>query len=317
MTFSRYKESKFFEIAILLVYIFIFISILPLSIAIILSYFLYPIVAFLHSRLKIPYLIASIFLLVSIGWLIVQFILFIIECCMILIPLFYNFLLTLQLPPIFNGFIDELSTRLNELYQENINSFLKAFLSSMGQIMNIFIFALALIFSLLQSRSNRTWFFSIVLKPYKKKWLRLFNQAAPYIIYFFIVEFIIFSITFSCLICFFYLLEFPHVIHLAFMIALIDVLPMFGLALFFLPLCTIYLLNQHYVLFIFSALFYVFLITTRQLVDSKLWASTLHVKVAHSFFITAASLLLFNVYGLFLAPIFVALLLKLKRQHYF
>mgnify|MGYP003474181703 FL=1 len=115
----------------------------------------------------------------------------------------------------------------------------------------------------------------------------------------------------------FYIFKFPYYLNLAFIVAIVDLLPMLGLGLFFIPLCIYYLVAKNVVMAVAFIVIYLSLIAIRQLIESVLWANSLQVHTAHSFFIMAASVLLFGFYGLFISPIVIILLLKLKKTSYF
>ena len=62
---------------------------------------------------------------------------------------------------------------------------------------------------------------------------------------------------------------------------------------------------------------YIFILVSRQLAESKLWASTFHIRTIHTFFISASSILIFGVYGIFLSPFLLLLAVKLKERAIF
>lgn len=55
----------------------------------------------------------------------------------------------------------------------------------------------------------------------------------------------------------------------------------------------------------------------RQLTESMLWSHTLHLRMIHTFLISAASVLLFGFYGIILSPILLMIAIKVKQHAIF
>lgn len=113
------------------------------------------------------------------------------------------------------------------------------------------------------------------------------------------------------------ILQFEQAIIKAFIVAFADVLPFFGIGVFLVPMSIYFYFNGNTFLCVAILLLYLFVQLTRQLADSMLWSNTLQLRTFHTFFISAASILLFGFYGILLSPIFLFLAVKLKENSIF
>ena len=243
-----------------------------------------------------------------------QLILFISQTFISLLPLLLDFIHTIQTTyPIVNVIFSELIHSL----QNNSTQIFQSVQTSFSTLMNFVLFLFSFIFSIFECKKNRVWFFQIVPKRYRNNWQKNFIQFAELMRYFFWIEFVLFSVTFSLLTLVFYFLQFPYFLNIAFIVAIADLLPMLGLGIFFIPLGIYFIVVKNVVLAIAIFAIYLSLIAIRQLIESKLWANSLQIQTAHSFFIMAASVLIFGFYGLLISPIVVIILLKLKKTSYF
>ena len=113
------------------------------------------------------------------------------------------------------------------------------------------------------------------------------------------------------------LFQFENAIIKAFIVAFADVLPFFGIGVFLVPMSIYFYFNGNTFLCVSILLLYLFVQLTRQLADSMLWSNTLQLRTVHTFFISAASILLFGFYGILLSPLFLFLAVKLKENAIF
>ena len=111
----------------------------------------------------------------------------------------------------------------------------------------------------------------------------------------------------------FSVLSFDAAIMKAFVIALADCLPFLGIGLFLIPLGVYYFFTEQQLLALAIVTLYIFVQITRQLTESLLWSQTLHIRMIHTFLISAASILLFGFYGILLSPILLMIAIKVKQ----
>lgn len=300
---------------ILSLYLFILWLVLPISLAIFFAYFLYPIVHFCHNKLKIPYIISS--LLVS--GLLFSLIYFLFHTTIQSVITIYPEIKE-QVQQI--SFVESSkSFMIENIFSKSI-SYIDSMLLNLGSILqdffsyfiDLFIFIVAFYFSLFESRKNRLWFFIYVPKQYREKWKKYFSKGTSLFSYFLYVEFQLFVITFILLSTGLALLQFENPINKGFLIALADMLPFFGIGIFLIPLSIYFFLIDELFLGISIIILYIFIQLTRQLVESLLWSSTFQLRTIHTFFITAASILLFGFYGILLSPFFLLIAVKFKQK---
>ena len=314
MISSKIFSARIVEIILFCIYCVGIIVLFPISSAIFLAYLLFPIIHFLNKLTKIHFSLCLLLVAAFCTYIMYQLILFISQTFVSLLPLLFDFIHLIQNTyPIVNVIFSELIHSL----QNNSTQLFQSIQASFSTLMNVILFIFSFIFSIFECKKNRLWFFQIVPTRYRKNWQRNFIQFAGLMRYFAWIEFVLFSITFVLLTLVFYIFQFPYFLNLAFLVAIADLLPMLGLGLFFIPLCIYFIVAKNVGLAVAFLAIYLSLITIRQLIESKLWANSLQVQTAHSFFIMAASVLLFGFYGLFISPILIILLLKLKKSSYF
>lgn len=310
-------REKLSEFAVLGVLILLAFLLFPLAFGILLAYMMSPIPLWLNKKIKIPYILAIVLVFVIILTICIKIITLFIQSIILFSPILLDQFKVLQEllydSNIMIPFIEEATTIL-EGSLSHIISYVSA---SINQLFNIILFAFAFLFALIESKSNRHWFFVVVPKKYRTKWQRLFFQATHLFNYFFFVEVVLFSVTFTLLTLFFYLLQMPHAMNLAFLLTLADLLPLLGLGLFFIPMIIFFIVQEHIAMAFLFIVAYISLIIIRQLIDSKLWASTFHIRTIYSFLIGAASILLFGFYGLLLSPLFMLAAIRIKNTNHF
>lgn len=309
--------NRTWKYVILLLYISLFFFTLPIVLGIFTAYIIYPVIAFLKERLKIPFFIAVIFVtLLFLAFIATLFFLFL-QSTLQILPTIQNALQTFSshyiTHPLLPFFLEKISTLLNDFMVFFID-FIKGFLNS---IFELFIFFIVFYFSIFESKKNRLWFFTYTPKSFRKEWSHYFSKSMELISYFIFVELQLFTLTFILLCTGFYFLQFEAPVSKAFLIALADVLPFLGIGIFLLPLAAYYFFVNKLTLAIALIILYVFVQITRQLAESKLWSHTLHLRMVHTFLISAASILLFGFYGILLSPILLMIAVKVKQSAIF
>ena len=310
-------REKLSEIAILGLLILIAFLLFPLTSGVLLAYMMAPIPLWLNRKIKIPYILALILVFVIILTICIKIITLFIQSIILFSPIVIDQFKHLQ-EILYNSnimipFAEEAAT----LIEGSLSEIISYVTASINQLFNLILFAFALFFALIESKSNRHWFFIVVPKKYRSKWKHLFSQATQLFNYFLFVEVVLFSVTFTALTLFFYLLQMPHYMNLAFLLTLADLLPLLGLGLFFVPVIIYFIVQEHLLMAFLFIIVYLTLIIIRQLIESKLWASTFHIRTIYSFLIGAASILLFGFYGLLLSPFFMLAAIRIKNKDYF
>lgn len=301
-------------IVLILYFIFLWL-VLPISLGVFLSYILYPIIYFVHKRLKLPYIISAIVISILIFLAIYSFFYISIQSMISIYPEVKEQINNHQL------FESEYFDVLDTIYSKSI-SYLDSFVMNViGYLQNIFqylieilIFIVAFFFSIFESRRDRHWFFAYVPKSYREEWKQYFSKAIRLFSYFIYVEFQLFIITFFILSIGLALLQFEHPISKAFLISFADALPFFGIGLFLIPVAIYFFFTGERFLCLALLILYVFIQITRQLIESMLWASTFHLRTVHTFFISAACILIFGIYGILISPFLLLIAVKLKQN---
>ncbi|MEK4426593.1 AI-2E family transporter [Solibacillus sp. FSL K6-1523] len=309
--------NRTWKYVVLLLYISLLFFTFPIVIGIFAAYIIYPVIAFLKGRLKIPFFIAVIFVTLLFLAFIATLLFLFLQSTLQLLPTIQNALQTFSshyiTHPLLPFFLEKVSTLLNDAMLFFI-SFIKGLLNS---IFELFIFFIVFYFSIFESKKNRLWFFTYTPKSFRKEWSHYFSKSMELISYFIFVELQLFTLTFILLCTGFYFLQFDAPVSKAFLIALADALPFLGIGIFLLPLAAYYFFVNKLTLAIALILLYVFVQITRQLAESKLWSHTLHLRMVHTFLISAASILLFGFYGILLSPILLMLAVKVKQSAIF
>lgn len=309
------KLSYIKKYALLTVYFTILWLILPISLGVIFSYLLYPVVHFVHQKFKIPFFISTFIISGIIFILIYSLFHQSIQSIITIYPEVKKQVQQLSFMESANVNIFEKILTKSFSYIDslliNIGNFLQDIFS---YVFDLFIFIMAFYFSLFESRKNRLWFFLYVPKQYRQEWKSYFTKGINLFGYFLYVEFQLFVITFILLSIGLALLNFEHPIYKSFLISLADVLPFFGIGVFLIPIALYFIISNQIILGSSLFILYIFIQLTRQLLESFLWSSTFHLRTIHTFFITATSLLLFGFYGIILSPLLLLIAVKYKQQ---
>lgn len=313
---SEFPTKKLIKFIVLAAYLLVLWFVFPIAIAIFFAYLLFPLVEFCHKRLKLPYILSAttvsilIFLLIySLIYITIQSLISIypeIQVHIGKIPIIQqsaNFI-------IFETIYEQSMSLIDSLVLTILNSIQLVF----NYLLEFFLFVVAFFFSLFESRKDRTWFFLYVPKHYRSEWKHYFTKVIDLFGYLLFVSFQLFMITFILLSCGFSLLKFEQAISKAFLIAIADFLPFFGIGIFLIPVAIyFFVLGQSYLGIAIIVLF-LFIMITRQIVESMLWAKTFQLRAIHTFFISATSILLFGIYGILLSPIIILVALKMKQK---
>lgn len=304
--------KKWVPVAVILILTWL---IYPVTIAILLAYFLHPIVYRLHKATRLPrWITVLLFEITLLASLILGATMVVKELFELIYPLRFH-LEELQLLLRTNrvnwqSVIDALS-----MVSESLLRRITLFIQHLpAQFIETFVFLVALFFALQESLKSRTWFFIYIPSNMRKTIKPLFLKATDLFEKFTKVEVLLFLMTFLQLCIGFYALKFSSPIGLAFLISFADALPFLGTGIILIPMAVFFVLTKQTTLGIIIILLYAFILLTRQLFESFLWANTMHIRAVHVFFISACSLLLFGVPGILLSP-FLLLAAVYFRQH--
>lgn len=313
-----FSYERTISILFFIFYLVILWFVLPVSLAIFLSFSTYPIIKFLHTYCKVAYWLAAI--MVEILILSCIFFLAVISINSV-IHIFPEVRDTLQNFPLFDEyesiFIQVLKEKSLSIFDSILIYIANIFQLIMKHVIEVFIFLVAYYFALLETRKSRYWFFRYVPKKYRNEWQSHFSKVMQLFHYFIFVEFQLFTITLLILCAGFMLLQFEQAIIKAFIVAFADVLPFFGIGIFLVPLSIYFYFTGNTFLCVAVLVLYLFVQLTRQLAESMLWSNTLQLRTFHTFFISAASILLFGFYGILLSPFFLFLAVRLKENAIF
>ncbi|MGN7478102.1 AI-2E family transporter [Solibacillus silvestris] len=305
------------NIVILLLYFILFYFIPPIIFGLFFAYLLFPVFLFFKQQFKIPFFIVVVLLSVFLFAVIVSVVLLFIHSFLTLLPLLQSTLLSLEdtyiKHPLLPFIVEKLQTFLRDLLFLLIN-FIK---NSFQSLFEFFIFIVTFYFSLFESYKNRLWFFAYIPKAYRMAWARYFQKGMELIGRFIVVEIQLFTLTFILLSIGFYFLKFDAFITKAFLIAIADCLPFLGIGIFLIPVAAYYfIINKPFIAIAILAIYFI-VQTIRQLTESMLWSHTLHLRMIHTFLISAASVLLFGFYGIIISPILLMIAIKLKQHAIF
>ncbi|MFB5088131.1 AI-2E family transporter [Psychrobacillus sp. PGGUH221] len=285
--------------------IIILISIIayPLTLAIILGYFLFPMTNLFYKKFKLP-IIFSVFLTeVFILSGCILLILYLVQTLIDLIPLIHDYIVKLpvveiQKHPIFLMFEGKFQTLLNKFMNE-----LLIYLTHLpSYFFELFLFIIALFFSLYESGKDRHWF--LVYFPKKARGLceRILVKVSVVMNNFISVGLKLYILTFFLLSIGFVVLGFQQPFKYAFLISLVDSLPFLGIGIILIPLSIYFFLLEQHTFGLIILLLYLFVQLTRHIVESMLWSSSMQIKAVHVFFLSAAAILIFGFIGILFSP---------------
>lgn len=300
-----------------MLYITLFYFIPPIIFGLFFAYLVFPIFHYVGRLFRAPFfLVVAVFSIVLFA--VIGAVLFLLLHSLItLLPTLQATIHLLETNydshPLFPFILDKFSSVLNE-FMLYLVDFIK---NSLHSVFELLIFIVTFYFALFESKRNRMWFFAYVPRLYRETWSRYFQKAMQLISYFLLVEIQLFTLTFVLLSIGFYFLQFEAFFMKAFLIAFADSLPFLGIGIFLIPLAIyFFIVGQPIVGALIMAL-YIFIQLIRQLTESMLWSHTFHLRMIHTFLISAASVLLFGLYGIILSPILLMLAIKAKQHPIF
>ncbi|MCM3711747.1 AI-2E family transporter [Sporosarcina luteola] len=297
--------------------IFIF-AVPPVGIAIIIAYFTSPILLAVRAMTKLPLTIATFFVMLSILFIFSSFSFIALHGLMDTVPLMEKHLSTFTGKTNLTGkilsFLEEKIIDYGHALLEYAITFTATFFQ---RIFSMFIFLVAYFFALRESGKNKFWFLVYFPVGMRASAKRIFTKSGELFGTFAFVEARLFLLTFIILIIGFSLLGFESPIGTAFLVSIADSLPLLGIGLFLIPMSAFFLYSNQLFIGVSLALLYIFVVVTRQLAESYMWASAFRVKAIHAFFITVCSLYLFGLPGILLTPFLLFAALKLKKHSSF
>jgi len=312
---NGFPYKKNIKYLILLVYFVILWLILPVSLAIFSAYFLYPVVNFFHKYLRIPYILSAI--LISVLIFLSTYVFFFMTVHSV-ISIYPEVKVQVQNLDILNSgdhiLLETIFNKSLSYIDGAIMGIANVLQDILSYIIELFIFIVAFFFSIFESKNNRHWFFIYVPKQYRDEWKGYFSKATELFGYFLFVEFQLFIITFFLLSAGLALMQFDHPVNKSFLISFADALPFFGIGLFLIPLSIYFFVIGEKFLCLSLIILYIFILITRQIAESLLWASTFHLRTVHTFFISAASILVFGFYGIIISPFLLLIAVKIKQK---
>ncbi len=307
-----YESTK--KVALLLLYLLLMIIVSPITLGIFFATLFHPFLLFFYKKLRIPYFLVVFLTTISFFYASYLFIHFIIDSFMVVFPQIRELVNSdIFSHPILQAMMEAALSAVDQIASVGINLTKELF----SYLFEVIIFIMAFYFSLFESKRDRYWFFIYTPKSVRKTWKSYFERAMHLFTTFLYVELRLLLVTFLLLVLGFWLLGFTYPWQKAFFIALADCLPFFGIGLVLIPLAIYFYVVEEIILCIAIIILYIFIQTTRQLTESYLWASTFHVRTIHTFFISAASVLLFGFYGILLSPFLLLLAVKLKEKSIF
>ncbi len=225
-------------------YLLILWFVLPVSLAIFLSFSTYPIIKFLNAYCKIPYWLAAILVEILILTCIFLLIIISINSIILIFPeirdTLQNFQLFTEYESMFIQVLQEKSLSIFDSILVYTANLLQLF---MKHVIEVFIFLVAYYFALLETRKSRYWFFQYVPKKFRNEWRSHFSKIMQLFHYFIFVEFQLFTITLFILCAGFMIFQFEQAIIKAFIVAFADVLPFFGIGVFLIPMSIYFYFN--------------------------------------------------------------------------
>lgn len=302
---------------LIFMYLLVILAVYPISIGVFFAYLAFPIVQFCNRTLKIPFVIALLLISSIILAIFAALAIILFHSLLQIVPSVQEYLKSFSTANLSNPYLPVIVEQLSSTFDSIVIFVGSVAKQTLNSLFELLIFILAFYFSLFESRKNRLWFFAFVPASFRSAWQRYFTKTMELFSYFLYVELQLFVLTFLLLCCGFYVLQFDGAISMAFLISLADALPFIGIGLFLIPIAIYFFFVGQSMLGTALIVLYIFIQLTRQLTESKLWANTLQLRTIHTFFISAASILLFGVYGILLSPIFLMLAVKVKQSTIF
>ena len=304
-------------IPVLLTAILIF-AVPPVAIAIILAYFTTPILYAVRSLSKLPLTIATLFVMFLLMLMTSAFTYIALHGIIDIVPAVERHLTPFtKNTDVAGKVLTFLEGKIIQYGQALLEYAVTTIRTIFQHLLSLFIFLVAYFFALRESGKDRFWFlvyFPVKIRLSAKKML---TGAGKLIGTFIFVEVRLIFLTFFILSIGFLFLRFESPIGTAFLISLVDSLPLFGVGLFLIPMAAFFLHSGNYYVGVSLILLYVFTLITRQIAESYMYASTFQLKPVHAFLIMASSFYLFGLAGILLTPFLLFAALKVKTNPLF
>lgn len=286
-----------------------------LSLAVIAGYIASPAVSFMKNRLRIPLpasaLLAELLILASAAFALF----FALQQIILALPAIRAALSTMHFNhPLASEWLTYAETAVSAAGDGLIDSAAGMVQTAFGQLFSFILFLLAFYFALYESARDRYWFLAALPADARRKAKGMFREGGSLFGTFLFVELRLILLTFAILSIGLAALGFGSPIGRAFLIALADSLPFLGIGVFLIPMAAYYLLSGNAILGAALIILYVFVMLTRQIAESRMWAATFQLRPSHTFFITAASILLFGLAGILLSPILLFVAARIRKM---
>lgn len=290
----------------------------PAAIAVIVAFFTAPLLTAVQSTTKLPLTIATLFVMSALTLVSGAFIYIGLHGIMEIVPAVER-----HLTPFTNSSdvvgktLAFLETKIVEYGHALLEYTFTIIQTLFQQLISILIFIVAYFFSLRESGKDRFWFLVYFPVVVRKQARHTLSEGSKLIGTFVSVEARLIFITFLILAGGFSLLGFNSPIGIAFLISLVDSLPFLGIGVFLIPMIAFFIHTGNLFVGLSLTLLYFFTLTTRQLAESYMWASTFQLKPIHAFLIMACSVYLFGLAGILLTPFLLFAALKVKQHPLF
>lgn len=329
----RFFFVAFFIITLFLTIKHVFILIYPLFIALGLTLFFHPIVLFIEARLKIPKLLITIitisfsfiiFLVASL-WLLselIQGIIFFIDFIPTYFTAFISFVERLSdqyFLPLYDSFFTSnqqilfkqpLSQLMNQMQNnfilllegivKKVLSFLAKFPYSLA--LSLFIMIATILITkdwpLLQSRVR-----NFIPQTINNKITVIFNHFKFLLFNYFKAQLIIVVVTACIVLIGLLFLKVDHALTITFFIALVDILPVIGTGVIFVPWIIFLFLYGNFPLTIGITSLYILVIVVRQIIEPKIISQHLGVRPLTALLCLFFGVQLWGIGGLIVAPL--------------
>ncbi|WP_170061391.1 AI-2E family transporter [Rummeliibacillus pycnus] len=292
--------------------------ILPVTLAIVLAYFLSPLLQLFHKRVKLPSFLSALLteILIVVG--LAVGLLFLASVLIDTLPVLKENLSEassfIHIP---SAIVTQIREQLFNLFDIMLSKIFQSIQDIMQNLVEVTIFIVAFYFALYETSRNKYWFFTYIPARFRKSFQSIFEEATTIFSYFISVEVRLLMITLALLSIGFFILGFSQPVGKALLISICDFLPFLGIGIFLIPISIIFITIGKVALGIQLLILYVVIQLTRQFAESMMWASTMQIRSVHAFILSAISLLLFGVAGIIISPFILLIAVKLKRHPIF
>ncbi|PAV30400.1 sporulation integral membrane protein YtvI [Virgibacillus profundi] len=345
--FYQLIRLLFVIVTILFIYFFAkysMIYLFPILIAVTLSYFINPAVSFFENKLKFPRPIATITILVFIFSTIAGVIIFIIQELIQgtaylaeVIPIhFHRFISAVEeifhatILPFYHkivAFFHSLDPSQQSSISDNIEQFTSNIASSGAALLQDLILIIPAILSALPN--SVTVFMFIILATFfiTNDWYSLnqtlkkiipvsagksinhvFFQLKKALTGFIKAQAILISITAGIIFLGLLFLQVDHAFTIALMASAVDILPLIGTGIIFIPWIIYLFITANYSMTISLAILYMLIVVVRQLLEPKILSSSIGLNPLAALIALFLGIQLWGIVGLFLAPFLLVII---------